>query len=464
MSSLKKSFTGLFKRKDKNINYYPDDGMLDISTPNNVHHNVHVTFDADTKSFTGIPDSWKKALEGMLSKEDLENNPEAAVAALKYYSYSIRKKNEAPTDDIKHIVTPDVIKEESEDVSDKSDIEAVNATLGKPTIEPIPDTSDAQQAAPSPVVRRRSNKTVSGRMSDEEVMAALEEICTKANPEDLYIKDKELGAGASGTVFSYREKSTGKKVAIKDIDMDKQPKKELILTEIKVMRDLNHDNLVNFLDVFLLNNHLWVVMELLDGGPLTDVVTETVMKETQIAAVSLMSLRGINYLHTCGVIHRDIKSDNVLLGKDGSVKVTDFGFCANISEDEKRQTQVGTPYWMAPEVVKRKHYDYKVDIWSLGIMAIEMIEGEPPYLKETPFRALYLIASNGKPEVPSWEKLTPEFQDFLSRCLEVDSDLRASSEELLSHPFLTKACSTTTLKPLIDAAQKILDKRISKAH
>lgn len=295
------------------------------------------------------------------------------------------------------------------------------------------------------------------RLNEDPILGKLRAVVSIGNPKERYTLINQIGQGASGSVMTAIDNDTEMLVAIKQMNLAQQSKKEFILNEILVMRENRHPNVVNYLDSYLIDNELWVVMEYLQGGCLTDIVIDTRMEEYQIATVCREVLQALEFLHRNQVIHRDIKSDNILLGIDGSVKLTDFGFCAQLAEQNKRTTMVGTPYWMAPELVKRSDadgYGPKVDIWSLGIMAIEMIEGEPPYLKLNPLRALYLIETTGKPQI-NRQSLSDTFQDFLDCCLEVDVDKRSTASSLLMHPFIGMAQPVSVLCPLISAAQEL---------
>lgn len=313
--------------------------------------------------------------------------------------------------------------------------------------------SASTKAPPGAQPRRRDTKKTG--MKDHEVIEKLKTICTDADPTKLYRDFEKIGAGASGGVYTAYQVGSNLSVAIKQMNLEQQPKKDLIINEILVMKESKHRNIVNYIDSFLHKGDLWVVMEYMEGGSLTDVVTCNVMSEPQIAAVCKEVLEGLRHLHANQVIHRDIKSDNVLLSMHGDIKLTDFGFCAQIGESQsKRTTMVGTPYWMAPEVVTRKEYGPKVDIWSLGIMAIEMLEGEPPYLNENPLRALYLIATNGTPKIPDSDKTTSTFRDFLRTCLDVDAERRPDATQLMDHVFLKRTANLRTLEPLIKYAKE----------
>ncbi|KNZ49591.1 STE/STE20/PAKA protein kinase [Puccinia sorghi] len=329
----------------------------------------------------------------------------------------------------------------------------------------------------------KANERRISSLTEAQIMAKLRTVVSPQDPNLIYAKIKKVGQGASGSVYVAKTLSTGAKVAIKQMDLKVQPRKELIVNEILVMKESQHPNIVNFLDSFIVrDDELWVVMEFMEGGALTDVIDNNTMEEDQIASICFESCKGLQHLHNQSIIHRDIKSDNVLLDAQGHVKIiyvllADFGFCAKLTDQKsKRATMVGTPYWMAPEVVKQKEYGAKVDIWSLGIMAIEMIENEPPYLDEEPLKALYLIATNGTllflsllhcchhfltcfflflfvclgtPTLKKPERLSKELKNFLAVCLCVDVKSRATADELIQHEFLKKSCTLAGLAPLL---------------
>ncbi|XP_044145034.1 serine/threonine-protein kinase PAK 2 isoform X1 [Bufo gargarizans] len=447
----------------------------EISPPSDFEHTIHVGFDAVTGEFTGMPEQWARLLQtSNITKLEQKKNPQAVLDVLKFYdskdtvkqkylSFSAPDKDGlpsgvSPAPNAKGSAPTRAATDDDDDDDPNPPViaprpEHTKSMYTRSVIDPIPPPAgDADSATRNADKQKKKTK-----MSDDEIMEKLRTIVSIGDPKKKYTRYEKIGQGASGTVFTAIDVATGQEVAIKQINLQKQPKKELIINEILVMKELKNPNIVNFLDSFLVGDELFVVMEYLAGGSLTDVVTETCMDEAQIAAVCRECLQALEFLHANQVIHRDIKSDNVLLGMDGSVKLTDFGFCAQITpEQSKRSTMVGTPYWMAPEVVTRKAYGPKVDIWSLGIMAIEMVEGEPPYLNENPLRALYLIATNGTPELQNPEKLSPIFRDFLNRSLEMDVEKRGSARDLLQHPFLKLAKPLSSLTPLILAAKEAM--------
>ncbi|EMC97075.1 hypothetical protein BAUCODRAFT_69147 [Baudoinia panamericana UAMH 10762] len=353
-------------------------------------------------------------------------------------------------------------------------VKPLNVQTKQPSGAPTTNAKDAAiKQAEAALTKKDPNEKPSkearmSSMTDAQVMDKLRSVVSLSNPLESYNKQKKIGQGASGSVYVARIRESAPsqvardliranglryQVAIKQMDLRSQPRKELIVNEIIVMKESKHENIVNFLDAFLQEDtfELWVVMEFMEGGALTDVIDNNPsIAEDQIATICGETCKGLIHLHSQNIIHRDIKSDNVLLSSRGAVKITDFGFCAKLTEQRsKRATMVGTPYWMAPEVVKQKEYGSKVDIWSLGIMAIEMIESEPPYLNEEPLKALYLIATNGTPRLKKPERLSKELKAFLSVCLCVDVKSRATAEELGRHEFLRGGCSLASLSELL---------------
>ena len=284
----------------------------------------------------------------------------------------------------------------------------------------------------------------------------LRDLVSKDDPTVVFVDLVKIGEGAAGEVFLATSKKDGRRVAIKIMQLNEESL-PLVVTEIDIMRSSKHPNVVEYIESYVVDDQLWVVMEYMGGGCLTEILDQyprVVMTEPQMAHVAKETLECLVYIHHMHRIHRDIKSDNLLLGSDGSVKVADFGYAAQLTrKQQKRNTVVGTPYWMAPELIRGYDYGTKVDVWSLGVMMIEMAEREPPYMDLPPLRALFLITTKEFPGLKEPERWSSQFADFVGQCLRKDTGDRPEAQELLQHPFLNRACTPGDFIKLIDATQ-----------
>ncbi|GAA6017866.1 hypothetical protein JCM11491_001197 [Sporobolomyces phaffii] len=284
---------------------------------------------------------------------------------------------------------------------------------------------------------------------------ASSEYSRNADPADLFVRQDRIGKGSFGEVYKGYAVRTQKAVAIKVINLeDAEDEIEDIQSEISILSSLDSPFVTKYEGSWLRGQELWIVMEYLSGGSCGDLLKPGVFREDYIAIILRELLKGLEYLHGEGKLHRDIKAANVLLSASGEVKLADFGVSGQLTATmTKKNTFVGTPYWMPPEVIKQSGYDSSADIWSLGITALEMANGEPPYAELHPMKVLFLIPKN-PPPVLEGAHFSKPFRDFVSLCLQRDPLARPPAKELLKHRFIKGAKKTGYLVELIERLER----------
>ena len=369
--------------------------------------------DASQTGFVGLPPEWERALIGAgITRKDVLEHPQVVRDIFQFHAGGRRRDS--------------------------------------------PSKKPGDAAATPPRLPRKYALRLSGRYPS----------IHESDPSEMYADLKKVGEGGAGTVFVATDRASPQRtVAVKRVPVRNRKEMEALEHEIFMMHSTRHPNIVQVHESYLFQDQFWIVMEYMDGGGLTDLLYDLEdhhesLTEGQIAYICGEVLKGLAQVHSLQRIHRDVKSDNCLLScATGAIKLADFGYCAQLTEERaKRTTCVGTPYWMAPELIRSQEYDAKVDVWSLGILAIECAEGEPPWICETPLRAMFLITTRGPPRLRKPHAWSAPFHDFLGKCLAMNPADRWTVNQLLQHEFLHIAA------PASELAQRVRCMKMRKAQ
>jgi len=287
----------------------------------------------------------------------------------------------------------------------------------------------------------------------------LDENSLTKQPDEVFDIISKLGEGSYGSVFKALHKESQQVLAIKQVPVDTDLQD--IIKEISIMQQCVSPYVVRYYGSYFKNTDLWIVMEYCGAGSVSDIMRlrKKTLTEEEIATVLSDTLKGLEYLHLRKKIHRDIKAGNILLNMEGHAKLADFGVAGQLTDTmAKRNTVIGTPFWMAPEVIQEIGYDCVADIWSLGITALEMAEGKPPYGDIHPMRAIFMIPTKPPPTFKDCDRWSPQFIDFVSRCLVKTPEKRATAAQLLHSDYIVSAGPSGNLSDMIQEAADLREK------
>lgn len=293
-------------------------------------------------------------------------------------------------------------------------------------------------------------------MSSKSELKKLSEESLLQPPEKVFDIICKLGEGSYGSVYKALHKESSAVVAIKLVPVESDLHE--IIKEISIMQQCDSPYVVRYYGSYFKQYDLWICMEYCGAGSVSDIMRlrKKTLTEDEIATILSDTLKGLEYLHLRRKIHRDIKAGNILLNTEGHAKLADFGVAGQLTDTmAKRNTVIGTPFWMAPEVIEEIGYDCVADIWSLGITGLEMAEGRPPYGDIHPMRAIFMIPQKPPPSFREPDRWSTVFIDFVSLCLVKNPEERATASNLLEHLFIKNAKSRNILSQIIIEACEI---------